>query len=190
MKGVMRMAMAIGALALSTTLVSAQAPQGGAPAPAGQGRQGGGAPPAPLKNLQVFPKDMTQPQILPIMRNFEAALQVECGHCHVWTGPGVPTNDFASDAKPQKAIARAMIKMVNDANAAITPVVAQADSKSADQVQKVTCATCHRGQAVPQVPTYQVPTPAGRGAAPAGAGAPPAGAPAGPGAPGGPGRAN
>src|SRR3954469_7015777 len=191
MKGVMKMAFAIGALTLSTTLVSAQAPQGGAPAPAGQpgqGRQGGGAPAAPLKNLQVFPKDTTQAQILPTMRAFEGALQVECGHCHVWTGPGVPTNDFASDAKPQKDIARAMIRMVNDANAAITPAVAKGDNKSAEQVQKITCATCHRGQAVPQVPTYQPLAPAGRagarGAAPA-AGSPAPGASSG-----GPGRAN
>jgi hypothetical protein len=107
----------------------------------------------------------------------------------VWTGPGVPTNDFASDAKPQKDIARAMIRMVNEANAAITPAVAKGDNKPAEQVQKITCATCHRGSAVPQVPQYQPPAPAGRAGAP---GAPAGGAPAGgapaPGQPGGPGR--
>jgi hypothetical protein len=163
MKRVMKVAIAIGALMISTTIVSAQ----GAPA-AGQGRRGGGAPAAPLKNLQVFPKETTQAEILPVMRQFEAALQVECGHCHQWTGPGVPTNDFSVDVKPQKDIARAMIRMVNEANMAIAPAVAKGDNKAADQVQKITCATCHRGSAVPQVPTYQPPAPAGRAGAPAG----------------------
>jgi len=159
MKGVMRMATVVGAIVLATTLVSAQAP-----APAGQGRGGRqGAPAAPLKNLQVFPKDTTQAQILPIMRSFEGALQVDCGHCHQWNGQGNPTNDFSADVKPQKNIARAMIKMVDAANAAIQPAVVASGLQTADQVQKVTCATCHRGSAMPQVPTYNPPAPAARG---------------------------
>jgi len=173
MKGVMKAVLAVGVMVLATSVVSAQAP---APAGAGQGRPGG-APPAPLKNLQVFPKETTQAQILPTMRAFEGALQVECGHCHVWTGPGVPTNDFSSDAKPTKNIARAMIRMVNQANEQITAAVAAGGQKTAANVQKVTCATCHRGSAVPQVPEYQPPAPAGRAGAPGagpGAGAPPA----------------
>ena len=164
MKRVMNAAMVIGAVVLSTALVSAQAP-------AGQGRRGGGAPPAPLKNLQVLPKDTTLPQILPTMRGFEAALQVECGHCHVWYGNGNPMNDFASDAKPQKNIARAMIKMVMAANETIQPAVAASGLRSGDQIQKVTCATCHRGSAIPMVPEYTAPAPAG-GARPGGAGGP------------------
>src|SRR3954463_10697997 len=132
-----------GAMVLAAAIVSAQgAPATPAQGGGGQGRPGGGqgggrpggAPAAPLQNLKVFPKDTTQAQILPTMRAFEGALQVECGHCHQWEGQGVPTNDFASDAKPQKDIARAMIRMVNDANAAITPAVAKGDNKSAEQV--------------------------------------------------------
>ena len=162
MKRVMKAALALGAVVLATSMVSAQAP---APAAGGQGRQGGGAPAQPLKNLQVFPKDTTQAQILPTMRAFEGALQVECGHCHVWTGPGVATNDFASDAKPQKDIARAMIRMVDNANAQIQAGVAQTTVRNGDAVQKVTCATCHRGKPIPQVEQYQAPA-AGQGAKP------------------------
>ena len=189
MKRVMKTAMVIGAIVLGTSLVSAQAPQGAPAVPGGQGRQGGGrqgggAPAAPLKNLQVFPKETTQAQILPTMRAFEAALQVECGYCHQWEGQGNPTNDFSVDVKPQKNIARAMIRMVNQANETIAAGVAQSGLRTADQVQKVTCATCHRGAPIPQVPTYQPPAPAGRGGAP-GAGGAPGGAPAG-----GPGRGN
>ena len=165
MKRVTNVAMVIGALVLCTALVSAQAP-------AGQGRRGGGAPPAPLKNLQVLPKDTTLPQILPTMRAFEASLQVECGHCHVWYGNGNPMNDFASDAKPQKNIARAMIRLVNTANEAIPMAVTASGLRTASQVEKVTCATCHRGKAIPEVPEFAPPAPPG--GARQGGGAPPA----------------
>jgi len=146
-------------------MVSAQA----APAAGGgQGRAGGGAPPAPpITNLQVLPKDMPRAQVIQIMRGFEAALQVECGHCHVWTGPNLPTNDYASDVKPTKNIARAMLRMVMADNQMISTAV------TAHKAQEVSCATCHRGMPIPVVPTYPVP-----GAAPAG-GAAPGAAPAG-----------
>lgn len=162
MKRVINAAMVIGALVLSTALLSAQAP-------AGQGR---GAAPPPPKNLQVFPKDTTFQQIIPVMRSFEGALGVECGHCHVWYGNGNPMNDFASDAKPQKNIARAMIRLVNTANEAIPMAVTASGLRTAPQVEKVTCATCHRGKAIPEVPEYAPPAPARQGGgAPAGAGA-------------------
>jgi hypothetical protein len=141
-------------------MVSAQAPAAG-----GQGRAGA-APPAPLTNLQVLPKDMPRAQVIALMRTFESGLQVECGHCHVWTGPNLPTNDYASDAKPTKNIARAMLRMVMANNQAIGSAV------TAHKAQEVTCATCHRGMPIPVVPTSPVP-----GAAPAG-GARGGGAPA------------
>ena len=178
MKVVMKAALAVGVMVLMTSMVSAQAPQG-APAPAAGGGQGrpGGAPPAPLKNLQVFPKETTQAQILPTMRAFEGALQVECGHCHQWEGQGNPTNNFAADVKPQKEIARAMIRMVDSINQQIQAGVSATGLRTGDAVQKVTCATCHRGKPIPQVETYNPPAPAAR---PGGAGAPaPGGAPAG-----------
>jgi hypothetical protein len=152
MKRVMNVAMVIGAVVLCTTLVSAQAP--------GQGRRGGGAAPAPLKNLQVFPKDTTFQQIIPTMRGFEAALGVECGHCHVWYSNGNPMNDFASDAKPQKNIARAMLRLVSTANDVIPMAVTASGLRTAAQVEKVTCATCHRGKAIPEVPELAPPAPA------------------------------
>jgi len=69
---------------LVTAMISAQAPGGGAP----QGRGGGAAPQLPEpKNLKFFPKEMTAQQIIPIMANFNAALGVNCGYCHVFDGP-------------------------------------------------------------------------------------------------------
>ena len=147
-----------------TASLGAQAP------PAGQGRAGG-APPAPPANLQVLPKDIPRPQLLQTMQAFNQALGVQCSHCHQFIGPGDPMNDMASDVKPQKNAARAMIRMVQ----AINPLVQQGVSKTAETAVRVGCWTCHRGQAIPEAPPA-LPAPAGRGAPPAAApgAAPPA----------------
>src|SRR6476661_8933507 len=73
-------------------------------------------PPPPAKNLQVLPKEWTNAQVLPVMREIAAALGTECGHCHVWTGPGAPGNDFTLDTKPEKTKARVMMRMVQNIN--------------------------------------------------------------------------
>ena len=98
------MVSALGIVVLTGSLAAGQAPAGG-------GQRAGGAPPAPMKNLQVLPKDMPQPEVVAIMRAFNAALGVECGHCHVWTKPGDPSNDMAADTKTEKTVARAMMQM-------------------------------------------------------------------------------
>lgn len=142
----------------------------GAQAPAqGQGRAGG-APPPPA-NLQVFPKDVPRAQLLGAMQAFSQALGVQCAHCHQFTAPGDPSNDMASDAKPQKNIARAMMRMVGTINPAVQAAV---PTKAAADVRAVGCWTCHRGQAIPDAPP---PPPARGGGAPGGpgAGAPPPG---------------
>ena len=170
-------AMLFGAVLLATTMLSAQAPATPPAGAQGGGRPGGAPAAAPLQNLQVLPKDMPRAQVIQIMRGFEAALQVECGHCHQWEGQGNPSNNFAADVKPQKEIARAMIKMVDSINQQIQAGVSATGLRTGDAVQKVTCATCHRGKTIPQVETYNPPAPAAR---PGGAGAPaPGGAPAG-----------
>jgi hypothetical protein len=109
---------------------------------------------------------MTTAQILPIMRNFSAALGTNCGYCHVWTAPGLPTNDYAADAKPTKEVARHMIRMANDFNEKLAANI----KKPADQLTRVQCMTCHRGAAIPTLP----PPPPAPGAAPAAPPAPPA----------------
>jgi cytochrome c553 len=164
-------ASAIGVLVLAGSIVtSAQAPQGG-----GQGR--GGAPQPPPQNLQVFPKDMARPQLLQAMQNFSAALGVTCNHCHIFNGPGDPMNDFASDTKPTKNVARAMMRMVREINPTVQKAVA---SKPADQVAAVGCATCHRGAAIPEVaPGSPGAPPPPRGQGPGGGGPPPGTAPPG-----------
>jgi len=139
---------ALGIVVMTASLAAGQAPAAG-------GQRAGGAPPAPMKNLQVLPKDMPQPEVVAIMRVFNAALGVQCGHCHVWTKPGDPSNDMAADTKIQKTVARVMMQMTGESI-----------KKPADQIAKVGCATCHRGEAIPVTPP---PPPA-----PAPAAAPPA----------------
>jgi len=131
----------LGVVVITGSIVAGQAPAAG-------GQRAGGAPPAPMKNLQVLPKDMPQPQVVAIMRAFNAALGVECGHCHVWTKPGAPTNDMAADTKIEKTVARAMMQMTGEINAKIAASV----KKPSDQITRVECATCHRGAAIPVTP--------------------------------------
>jgi len=163
-------AIAIGVLVLAGSLVGvAQAPQGGGQ---GQGRGGGGgAPQPPPQNLQVLPKDMPRQQLLPLMQQITAALGVTCAECHVFNGPGDPMNDFASDTKPKKNVARAMMRMVGDINKAVPSAV----SKAADQTARVGCATCHRGAAIPEVAPGSPGAPPPPRAGGAGGAAPPAG---------------
>jgi tetratricopeptide (TPR) repeat protein len=59
---------------------------------------------------------------------------------------GAPALDFASDEKPQKAVAREMMRMVGE----LGPRVAAAAGRSADAAAEVTCITCHRGVPVPK----------------------------------------
>lgn len=145
---------ALGIVVMTASVAGAQAPAAG-------GQRAGGTPPAPMKNLQVLPKGMPQPEVVAIMRAFNAALGVQCGHCHIWTKPGDPTNDMAADTKPEKTVARVMMHMTNDINTKL------ASSIKKSTIAKVECATCHRGEAIPVTP----PPPSPPFAAPA---APPA----------------
>ncbi len=110
--------------------VSAQTP------PPQQGR-GGAAP----TNLQVLPKDMTQQQVVTVMRTFTQGLGVMCDHCHVGTQA-----DRAKDDKPEKATARKMIKMTMAINDDFLKDVGDAPAPGKT---KVTCYTCHRGAVKP-----------------------------------------
>jgi hypothetical protein len=109
----------------------------------------GAAAPVPAKNLQVLPKEWTTAQVLPVMRTIAAALGTECGHCHVWTAPGAPGNDFPADVKPEKAKARVMLRMVMDINKTIGTEFPKL-GKPASEIVQVQCVTCHRGQIIPK----------------------------------------
>ena len=140
---------------------------GAAPGGGGQGRGGGGGgfafPTAAemqgknasqvFKNVQAL-SSIPADQLLPSMTYITQALGVGCNFCHV---PG----QFDNDQKPQKVMARSMMKMVLTENA----------STFGGQ-RKLTCYTCHRGQmlplATPVIPSVAAAPAGGPGGAPGG----------------------
>lgn len=97
-------------------------------------------------NLQVLPKDIPPQQLMAMMRGYAKALGVECGFCHA-EDPQTHRLDFASDAKPDKGIARTMIRMTQEINAKYLSTIQDPDATVADKT--VTCGTCHRGHTMP-----------------------------------------
>ena len=101
----------------------------------------------PPQNLQHFPKDIAQDQLIQRMREFSFALGVRCEYCHdapEGTKPGPAA--FSSDVKPAKLKARAMLHMVDQLNSSL---LAGLPSRAEPRVE-VTCATCHRGLPLPK----------------------------------------
>jgi tetratricopeptide (TPR) repeat protein len=102
--------------------------------------------PDKMKNATVLPKDITAKELGATMRGFTGALGVRCNYCHVGEeGKDLRDYDFESDAKPEKAKARTMIKMVEAVN---TQYLSQLSKESSNGIQ-VSCVTCHRGVPVP-----------------------------------------
>lgn len=97
------------------------------------------------KNLKVLPRDMSMDEIHDVMRVYSKSLGVRCGFCHVSheVEGQKPKFDFAADDKPEKEIARDMIKMVTAIN---KKYISKMDDHSLTQV---TCVTCHNGRTKP-----------------------------------------
>ncbi|RYZ45777.1 MAG: c-type cytochrome, partial [Sphingobacteriales bacterium] len=73
------------------------------------------------RNLRVIPRNTSDEELIAIMRNINKSLGVKCNYCHAEKAgaagkDGRPEMDFASDAKPQKKIARKMMRMTEDVN--------------------------------------------------------------------------
>jgi len=88
--------------------------------------------PAP-KNLKIL-KATTGDEVSQIMRTFTIGLGVQCNFCHI-------QGNFASDENPKKEVARRMITMTHDVNALFP---------GEDKKMRVSCYTCHRGEAEPK----------------------------------------
>src|SRR5438067_4508919 len=95
-----------------TTVLVAQDPP-----PAAPKKGGGGGPP---KNLKVLKPE----EVRTMMFGMRASLGVQCTFCHI-------QGDNASDENPHKLVARKMMKMTMDANAALGDAV----------MTKITCYT-------------------------------------------------
>jgi Photosynthetic reaction centre cytochrome C subunit len=97
-------------------------------------------------NLQVLPKDISNTDLLALMRGYTKALGVECEFCHA-EDPKTERLNYALDTKPDKTIARTMITMTDEINAKYLSTVDDPDATPAEKT--VTCATCHRGSSMP-----------------------------------------
>jgi len=97
-------------------------------------------------NLKVLQKDISSKDLQGIMTDdFEDGLGVTCGFCHADAKDGHGL-DFASDAKPEKQIARAMMRMTLGINKKYFKVRRPTLGSAA---LTVTCNTCHKGLAFP-----------------------------------------
>lgn len=97
------------------------------------------------KNLKVLPKNISSKALSHIMIDeFEDGLGVGCSYCHAKENNSNKL-DYASDAKPEKEIARKMMKMtvgINEKYFQLKHVVV------GDSTLIITCNTCHNG--IPQ----------------------------------------
>jgi hypothetical protein len=99
------------------------------------------------RNLKVLPKDISHEDLGKIMDGWKTALGVKCGFCHAPSADSTSHRlDFASDAKPEKNIARHMYKMAAKINKKYFNF--NKDDKG-DVIPAVTCVTCHRGSPHP-----------------------------------------
>lgn len=102
--------------------------------------------PVHYTNLKVLPKNITSKELQRIMvDDFQDALGVNCSFCHAnaKSGRGL---DFASDAKPEKEITRAMMRMTIGINKKYLKLKHPQIGSAA---LVVSCNTCHKGQAFP-----------------------------------------
>ena len=72
--------------------------------------------PDKFENLKVYPKDISKQDLISDMRTFALGLGVRCSHCHVGDESKPLPEDFASDAKETKKIARIMLRMRDNIN--------------------------------------------------------------------------
>jgi len=101
-----------------------------------------------FKNIQSL-KGVPAERLLAVMdKGFRPALGVKCSYCH-------DPQNWASDDKNEKKVARKMMSMVQDINGKYLKSI---EGLKSDK-PAVSCATCHRGQEKPA--TSMEPAPAG-----------------------------
>ncbi len=98
-----------------------------------------------FKNLQVLPKNITSDSLIKVMDAFCEALSVSCDNCHK-RDKVTKEMIYEKDDKPEKEIARLMLKMTNDLN---QNYFKHNESEKNITIQSVTCYTCHKGEVRP-----------------------------------------
>jgi len=99
-----------------------------------------------FRNLRVLPKNISSQNLSKIMiDDFEDGLGVSCTFCHE-QGKDSLRLDYASDAKPEKQIARRMMTMTMGIN---KKYFGLKHPLLGDSVLAINCITCHNGQPRP-----------------------------------------
>lgn len=88
-----------------------------------------------FKNIQIL-KGVPAARFLDAMQGFADALGTKCRECH-------DTENFASDDKDEKKVARGMIQMTKGINEQLKTIPA------VDRDAYVSCYTCHHGKTTP-----------------------------------------
>ncbi len=100
-----------------------------------------------FRNLKVLPQNINSKKLEQIMvDDFQDGLGVSCNFCHADT-KGTHRPDYVSDAKPEKKIARAMMRMTLALNKKYFNLK---HLQLSDSTLVVTCNTCHHGQPRPE----------------------------------------
>ena len=99
------------------------------------------------KNLKVLPQNISSKALSKLMvDDFSDALGVGCGFCHA-QGKDSVSIDYASDAKPEKEMARMMMRMDLRINKQFFRLK---HPSFTDGPLVVTCNTCHNGKPHPE----------------------------------------
>jgi cytochrome c553 len=101
-----------------------------------------------FKNLKVLPKNISKEDLDKVMDGWRDALGVRCNFCHA---RNAETNkmDMASDAKPEKEMARNMMKMTAKINEKYFKMDKDDKEHGDAMTAAITCMTCHHGAAHP-----------------------------------------
>jgi hypothetical protein len=99
------------------------------------------------KNLKILPKDISEADLKKVMDGFKEALGVKCSFCHAPSKDSTQRwPDFASDDKPEKGVARKMMKMTSKIN---KKYFSYNKNEQGQAIVTVECMTCHHGKEHP-----------------------------------------
>ncbi|HEU0063799.1 MAG TPA: c-type cytochrome [Flavisolibacter sp.] len=100
----------------------------------------------PFKNLKVLPKNISSNELNRIMVDeFSESVGMTCTSCHA-KEKGSERLDYASDTKPEKQIARNMMRMTLKLNRKYFGVKHPLIGSS---ILSISCNTCHKGEPIP-----------------------------------------
>ena len=105
------------------------------------------------KNLRIIPKDISGESMDQLMENYARSIGVTCLYCHTTNKKqgSELRMDFVSDEKPEKEVARKMMRMTARINKKYFHVTKFDYDYASYLAATINCRTCHRGHPVPAI---------------------------------------